>query len=69
MERTDGLSWRKSSFSGGNGGACVEVGTTAAGHAVGIRDSKRPEAGHLAVNRETFAALLADVKAGRRDLA
>ena len=25
MEHIDGLSWRKSSFSGGNGGACVEV--------------------------------------------
>jgi hypothetical protein len=25
MEHIDGLSWRKSSYSGGNGGACVEV--------------------------------------------
>ncbi len=27
MEHIDGLNWRKSSRSGGNGGACVEVGT------------------------------------------
>jgi hypothetical protein len=25
MEHADGLNWRKSSYSGGNGGACVEV--------------------------------------------
>ena len=39
--------WRKSSFSGGNGGACVEVaivsgGTEASGGAVALRDSKNP---------------------------
>ena len=38
MERIDDLRWRKSSFSGGNGGACVEV----ADHArrVLVRDTK-----------------------------
>ena len=25
MEHIDGMNWRKSSYSGGNGGACVEV--------------------------------------------
>jgi hypothetical protein len=59
--------WRKATKSG-NGGQCVEVGTTAAGTAAGIRDSKRPEAGHLDVSRETFAAFLADTKGGRYDL-
>ena len=33
-----GVSWRKSGYSGDNGGACIEVGTT--GPAVAIRDSK-----------------------------
>ena len=33
------LSWRKSSYSTGNGGECVEVGTTI-GAAVAVRDTK-----------------------------
>lgn len=61
------LTWRKASRSG-NGGECVEVGTTAAGRPAGIRDSKSPERGHLAVKPEVFAALLADIKAGALDL-
>jgi hypothetical protein len=64
----DIVTWRKASKSG-NGGECVEVGTTAAGRVAGIRDSKSPERGHLAVELDAFAAFLADVKAGRRDLA
>jgi len=69
MEATDnGLIWRKASASAAQNG-CVEVGTTSAGHAAGIRDSKRPEAGHLAVTPASLAALLEDVRAGRLDLA
>jgi hypothetical protein len=60
------LSWRKSTFSGSQAN-CVEVGTTVAGRAAGIRDSKSPDRGHLAVTRETFAAFLADVKRGAYD--
>ena len=41
-----GAAWRKSSFSGGNGGACVEVAIvpagTEGGGAVALRDSKDP---------------------------
>jgi hypothetical protein len=42
-----GAAWRKSSFSGGNGGACVEVaivpgGTEGGDGAVALRDSKNP---------------------------
>jgi len=33
-----GTAWRTSSYSGSNGGACIEVGAT--GPAVGVRDSK-----------------------------
>jgi hypothetical protein len=36
------VAWRTSSYSGDNGGACVEVGTT--GPAVAVRDSKHPDA-------------------------
>ena len=38
MEHVDGLSWRKSSYSGGNGGACVEVADH--GGMILVRDSK-----------------------------
>lgn len=62
------LNWRKSSYSGGQGN-CVEVGTTAAGRCAGIRDSKSPERGHLAVRPAMLGALIEDVKAGRYDLA
>ena len=67
MEGTD-LTWRKASKSSNGGAECVEVGTTAAGHAAGIRDSKSPERGHLAVTPTTLGALLARVKRGELDL-
>ena len=64
----DTLRWIKASKSGGSGGNCVEVGTTPAGEAAGIRDSKSPERGHLPVTPGKFAALLESVKAGELDL-
>ena len=36
-----GSAWRTSSYSGSNGGACIEVGTS--GPAVAVRDSKHPD--------------------------
>jgi hypothetical protein len=68
MDLTSGLTWRKSSFSGNNGGNCVEVGVTSAGEVTGIRDSKRPAHGHLTVTAETFGVFLAGVKHGEYDL-
>ena len=41
-----GVAWRTSSYSGSNGGTCVEVGTT--GPAVEVRDSKHPDGPWLA---------------------
>jgi Domain of unknown function (DUF397) len=67
MERIENLCWVKSSFSG-NGGNCVEVGQAAGNPVVGIRDTKRREAGHLAVTREAFGALLAAARSGALDL-
>lgn len=58
--------WRKSSRSGQSNGACVEVAANLPG-VVAVRDSKCPEAGAHIVSRTAFAALLADVKAGRYD--
>jgi hypothetical protein len=66
MEDKD-LTWRKASKSS-NGGQCVEVGTTAAGTVAGIRDSKSPERGHLAVTSAMLGALLASVKRGELDV-
>jgi hypothetical protein len=62
------LMWRKARMSSGNGGNCVEVGTTANGRAAGIRDSKSPERGHLAVTPTVLGALLASVRAGELDM-
>ncbi|HXL92539.1 MAG TPA: DUF397 domain-containing protein [Streptosporangiaceae bacterium] len=62
-----GLIWRKASKSAVNGD-CVEVGTTAGGSVAGIRDSKSPERGHLAVTPARLGELLEDAKAGRLDL-
>jgi hypothetical protein len=59
--------WRKSSYSASNGAECVEVGTTANGRAAGIRDSKSPERGQLAVTPGAFAAFLATIRRGELD--
>lgn len=60
MEDSDGLKWRKSSFSGGNGAECVEVASD--GRAVLVRDTKRREAGHLAVDADGWRVFIAAVK-------
>jgi hypothetical protein len=57
-----GAMWRKSSYSGSNGGNCIEVGT--AGHAVAIRDSKDPDGPRLAFAADAWTAFAAQVKAG-----
>jgi hypothetical protein len=54
--------WRKSSHSG-TGGAqsdCVEV--AALPHTIGLRDSKTPTRGHLALTRDQFAGLVGRIK-------
>ncbi|MGI5324192.1 DUF397 domain-containing protein [Actinomadura nitritigenes] len=52
--------WRKASRSSTTGGDCVEVAHI--GGAIGMRDSKAPEAGHLAVSYKGFAQLIDRVK-------
>jgi Domain of unknown function (DUF397) len=56
-----GIAWRKSSYSGSNGGACVEIGT--AGPAVALRDSKHPDGPLLAFTADTWQAFIAQLKA------
>ncbi|MES9604472.1 DUF397 domain-containing protein [Actinomadura sp. NPDC000929] len=48
--------WRKSTYSGGDEGECIELAPLDG--RVGIRDSKNPSAGHLTLTRQTFAALI-----------
>lgn len=59
-----GVAWRKSSYSSGNGGACVEVADGMKG-TVPVRDSKDPHGPALLFRPEAWAAFVADVKAGR----
>jgi hypothetical protein len=53
--------WRKSSYSGSNGGTCVEIGTV--GPAVAVRDSKHPDSPLLAFAASTWKAFTDQVKA------
>ncbi|MEU3960562.1 DUF397 domain-containing protein [Streptomyces buecherae] len=55
--------WRKSSYSGNNGGNCVEVAPGFAG-VVPVRDSKDPNGPALAFSSSAWAAFVAGVKAG-----
>lgn len=57
--------WRKSSYSGGEGGQCVELASL--GGSVGIRDSKNAHTPHLTVGREVLSSLLGRIKAGDLD--
>lgn len=57
--------WRKSSRSNSEQ-ACVEIAATTS--AIGVRDSKNPNGGHLVLDRAVFADLLSHAKAGDLDL-
>jgi Domain of unknown function (DUF397) len=54
--------WRKSRRSTNQGGECVEV--AALPHAIGVRDSKDPGRGHLALTPEEFTAFIQRIKNG-----
>ena len=64
----DHAKWRKSSYSNGNGGACVEVARNLP-QTVAVRDSKDPEGPALAFAPGQWRSFTAQVKAGRFDLA
>lgn len=57
--------WRKSTRSNGAGGNCVEV--AALGANIGVRDSKAPDAGHLALAPKVWAGFIAEAKTGHYD--
>jgi uncharacterized protein DUF397 len=62
----DRMMWRKSTYSSANGGDCIEVARLPG--AIGIRDSKKPSAGHLTVSTRTFGALLDEIRTGKHTL-
>jgi Domain of unknown function (DUF397). len=53
--------WRKSTYSGGNMGDCVEVATNIPG-VVAVRDSKNPKGPTLTFTRDEWRTFLKDVK-------
>jgi Domain of unknown function (DUF397) len=55
------IAWRTSSYSGDNGGACVEVGM--AGMAVAVRDSNHPHGPQLAFPADAWKAFTSQLKA------
>ncbi|MFF5264747.1 DUF397 domain-containing protein [Actinomadura viridis] len=59
-----GARWRKSVRSSGEG-QCVEVASL--GGAIGVRDSKAPAAGHLALSPAVFAELVERVRRDELD--
>ncbi|MEU5878390.1 DUF397 domain-containing protein [Spirillospora sp. NPDC047279] len=52
--------WRKSSQSGGSGGACVEVAEL--GASVHIRDSKDPSGPELSLDAAQWRTLIRNIK-------
>jgi Domain of unknown function (DUF397) len=61
------MTWRKSSYSGGEGGNCIEVARAAA-DGVAVRDSKDREGPGLAFGPGPWRRFAARVKSGRFDL-
>jgi len=64
----DNAIWRKSSYSGSNGGNCVEVADNLPG-VVAVRDSKDPDGPVLAFTPDDWQAFTAAIKAGEFDIA
>ena len=54
--------WRKSSRSGSNGGACVEVARNLP-CGIAVRDSKNPDGPALIVSRDAWASFITRLRA------
>ncbi|WP_049655483.1 DUF397 domain-containing protein [Kitasatospora sp. MY 5-36] len=57
------LAWRKSSYSGGEGGDCIEVASGLL-DSIPVRDSKDPHGPALAFTAEAWQSFVAGVQAG-----
>jgi Domain of unknown function (DUF397) len=64
MDKLDDRTWRKSSYSGSNGGNCIEI-TTGPG-TVAIRDSKDPRGPVLTLTGRDWQRFTDQVKAAPR---
>ena len=64
----DNLTWRKSSYSGSNGGDCVEIAVLS-DNGRAVRDSKDPGGPVLAFGPDEWRAFTVAIKAGEYDLA
>jgi len=58
-----GAQWRKSSYSSGNGGQCVEVARNLPG-VVAVRDSKDPDGPALVFTADQWRAFISGARAG-----
>ncbi|MBQ1119239.1 DUF397 domain-containing protein [Streptomyces smyrnaeus] len=56
-------SWRKSSYSGQNGGNCLEVAVGHPGPSLPVRDSKNPHGPALLVAPHAWQAFIAHARA------
>jgi len=56
--------WRKSSYSGQNGGNCLEIAVDYPGPTLPVRDSKNPSGPALLVPSPAWRAFLAHVREG-----
>jgi Domain of unknown function (DUF397) len=56
--------WRKSSYSGSNGGDCIEVAPGFVPGVVPLRDSKDPRGPALLLTAAAFASFVTAVKSG-----
>ena len=63
----DNVIWRKSSYSGSNGGNCVEVAMLP-GASRAVRDSKDPGGPKLRFSREEWRAFTTSIKRGELGL-
>jgi len=63
----DGVIWRKSSYSGSNGGNCVEVAGNLPG-IVAVRDSKDTHGPNLTFSRDEWRAFTTCIKRGELGL-
>jgi hypothetical protein len=59
-EREVGPQWRKASYSGSNGGACVEIGQGQG--KILVRDTTNRAAGHIDVSNAAWAMFLTSVR-------
>ena len=69
-----GADWRKSSYSGGNGGTCVEVAVVpgskeGSDRVIAVRDSKHPDGPALIFTPAEWEAFTAGTRDGEFDIA